>query len=300
MRRLIINADDLGLTAGVNRGIGEAQGEGVVTAATLMAKGRAFDDAVQWLKSRAEFSVGCHVVLLDGEPLLAPELVPTLVDSGAGFRGSVGEFARAVLTGRINADEVAAEAAAQIRKLQQAGLVLSHVDTHKHAHMFPAVLEPLLRAAHACGIRAIRNPYAPSRPLQLSKVARRPQLWTRYAEVQVLRRLGTKFRARIEAQRMVTTDGTFGILGTGALDLELFRAIVGCVPEGTWELVCHPGYNDGDLGQVRTRLRASRQRELEVLMSPEARRIVEERGIQLISYRDLINETASGEPARSN
>jgi predicted glycoside hydrolase/deacetylase ChbG (UPF0249 family) len=86
---------------------------------------------------------------------------------------------------------------------------------------------------------------------------------------------------------MATTDGTFGIVSTGALDWELFRAIIGCIPEGTWELCCHPGYADAGLARVRTRLRAARDREREVLTSPAARAALEEHGIELISYWEL-------------
>jgi predicted glycoside hydrolase/deacetylase ChbG (UPF0249 family) len=84
-----------------------------------------------------------------------------------------------------------------------------------------------------------------------------------------------------------TPDGSFGVVSTGALDLRLFEAIVEAIPDGTWEFVCHPGYNDAELASVRTRLRESRQRELEVLTSAEARQALERRGIQLISYREL-------------
>jgi predicted glycoside hydrolase/deacetylase ChbG (UPF0249 family) len=86
---------------------------------------------------------------------------------------------------------------------------------------------------------------------------------------------------------MRTPDGSFGVLSTGALDLELFKAIVDVIPDGTWEFVCHPGYNDADLASVQTRLRESRKMELDVLISPEARQALDSRGIELISYRDL-------------
>ena len=78
------------------------------------------------------------------------------------------------------------------------------------------------------------------------------------------------------------------VISTGALDLRLFEAIIGCIPEGTWEFVCHPGYNDADLAGVRTRLRESRARELEVLTSADARLVLQQRGIELISFHDLV------------
>src|SRR6202050_436467 len=175
MRRLIVNADDFGFTAGVNRGIVEAHSRGVVTSSTLMANGRAFSDAVQLAGTVPQLSVGCHVVLIDGRPLLDPKTIPSLVDQDEGttrFRDGMGAFAVRALAGRLDPGEIEAEATAQIRKLQAAGIVVSHLDTHKHTHILPRVLRPLLRAASACGVRAMRNPFG---PVHVSVVASRPR-----------------------------------------------------------------------------------------------------------------------------
>jgi len=291
VRRLIINADDFGLTSGINRAIVEAHQHGVVTSATLMATGRAFDEAVKMARTAPQLSIGCHVVLVDGEPLLPAPQVPTLL-AAAGqerhFRNSIGEVAAAALRGRIDPAQVEAEATAQMRKLQTAGLALSHFDTHKHAHMFPAILRPLLRAARACGVRALRNPFAPMKPLAFAHLLRRPRLWKRYSEVTALRRLLDNFRSAAQEEQMLTSDGTFGIDATGALDEQLFEAIVGSVPEGTWEFVCHPGYNDSELNSVRTRLRQSRAQELRVLTSEAARQALQRHGVELISWKQLL------------
>jgi predicted glycoside hydrolase/deacetylase ChbG (UPF0249 family) len=228
---------------------------------------------------------------VDGEPLLPAEQVPTLLASGnqrRHFRSGIGELAAAALRGRIDAAQVEAEATAQIRKLQTAKLTLSHFDTHKHAHMFPSILRPLLRAARACGVRALRNPFAPVKPLAFAHLLRRPRLWKRYSEVTALRRLLDEFRRAVQEEQMLTTDGTFGIVATGALDQRLFEAIVGSIPEGTWEFVCHPGYNDAQLGAVRTRLRGSREQELRVLTSKAAREALERHGVELISWGQLL------------
>lgn len=292
MRRLIINADDLGLTEGVNRGIFECIRRGVVTSATLMANGGAISDAVQTcsaVRRDEAASFGCHVVLVDGAPLCAPESVRTLLAGPKSqiFPSGFGQVAAAVLRGRVNSVELETEVKAQIGALQNAGLRVSHVDSHKHVHLLPQILVPLLRAARTAGVRAVRNPFAPSKPLALAHLARRPHLWKRYTEVKILRNLGNRFRQRVEAEGMVTTDGTFGIVVTGALTLELFEAIVGSIPEGTWEFCCHPGYNDADLGRVKTRLRESRLRELEVLTSDAAHEALNRHGVELISYWDL-------------
>ena len=288
MRRLIVNADDFGLTQGVNRAIVEGHSHGIVTSSTLMANGRAFDDAVQSATSATKLSVGCHVVLVDGSPVFEKKPTATTLsnekfDDGR-FYETLNGFALRLLRGRINVDDIEAEATAQIRKLQAAGIVVSHLDTHKHTHILPRVLRPLLRAARACGVPALRNPFG---PLHMSVVASRPRLWKRFSQVTVLNRLGRSFRKSVTAAGMFTPDGTVGIVATGAMDIPLFESIVKSLPEGTWELVCHPGYNDAELAGIRTRLRDSRIQELQLLTSTEAREILARSGVQLVSYRDL-------------
>ncbi|MFZ0952566.1 MAG: ChbG/HpnK family deacetylase [Candidatus Sulfotelmatobacter sp.] len=291
MRRLIVNADDFGFTSGINRAIVEAHTYGIVTSSTLMASGRAFEEAAHLAASVPRLSVGCHVVLIDGAPVLGADRLPSITTSnsnGSRFRDGLKSFAVRALAGRLNPHEIEIEACAQIRKLQSAGLSVSHVDTHKHTHLFPAVLRPLLRAARACGVRAVRNPFGPSKPLKSSTLLARPGLWTRYAEVKILRTLAAKFREAAKREGFVTPDGTLGVVVTGALDEKLFRGVAAIIPEGTWEFVCHPGYNDADLASARTRLRQSRETELRVLTIPEARQLLLEEGIALISYRDLL------------
>lgn len=286
MRRLIINADDFGFTSGVNRAIVEAHTRGVVTSSTLMAGGKAFAEAVQMANGCPRLSVGCHIVLIDGAPVSNAEALPSLTVGGV-FRDGLKSFAARALAGRMNADEIATEAAAQIRRLQSAGLSVSHVDTHKHTHIFPQILRPVLRAARQCGVKAIRNPFGPRRPFRSSELLARPNLWTRYAEVRVLRRFAGKFSEAVKQEGFATPDGTLGIEVTGTLDETLFEAVAKTIPDGTWEFVCHPGYNHADLAAANTRLRESRETELRVLTLPAAREILEQRGIQLISYREL-------------
>lgn len=258
----------------------------MVTSSTLMANGRAFDEAVQFARTSPQLSVGCHVVLIDGKPVLSGEKIPSLATSNQ-FHDGLKSFAARALTGRIAESEIFAEAAAQIGKIQSAGISVSHVDTHKHTHLFPAILRPVLRAARECGVRAVRNPFGPRLPMRSTQLMRRPNLWTRYAQTRVLGMFARKFRAAVQQEGFATTDGTLGIEVTGTLDERLFHAIAESIPDGTWEFVCHPGYNDADLQRARTRLRESRETELRVLTLPIAREILAQRDIQLISYREL-------------
>lgn len=290
MRRLIVNADDFGFTLGVNEAIVEAHTHGVVTSSTLMANGSAFAEATQLAKTLPQLSVGCHVVLIDGEPILGSERLPSLTTRtpAARFRDGLTTFARRAIAGKMNADEIVAEAEAQIRKIQAAGITVTHFDTHKHTHMFPTILRPLLRAAASCGVRAVRNPFEPSLPLLSRQIVERPNLWVRYFKVRALSRLAGKFREAVKREGFITPDGTLGVVVTGVLDESLFRAIVRSMPQGTWEFVCHPGYNDADLQVCKTRLRESRETELRVLTLPTAREVLSREGIELISYHDLV------------
>jgi chitin disaccharide deacetylase len=291
VRRLIVNADDFGFTAGVNRAIVEAHTHGVVTSSTLMANGPAFRQAAEFAKSLPSLSVGCHVVLTDGEPVVSADRLSSITTDSR-FRDGMATFAARAISGRMSADQIADEATAQIRKIQSAGILVSHFDTHKHTHLFPKILRPLLRAAGACGVHAVRNPFGPRMPMRSSQLLRRPGLWKRSAQLRVLSQFATRFRESVDREGFVTPDGTLGIVVTGALDETLFYEIARSIPEGTWEFVCHPGYNDADLLAGKTRLRESRETELRVLTLPSAREVLSQQGIELISYRDLAHPSS--------
>jgi chitin disaccharide deacetylase len=286
VRRLIINADDFGLTAGINRAIVEAHEHGVVTSATLMANSSAFDNAVELAKYSPNLTIGCHVVLVDGEPLIDPGRLSTLITSrkSTRFRDGLGGLAIRALSRKLDRDQIEAEVTAQIRKLQSHGIEVSHVDTHKHTHMFPAVLAGILRAARTCGVGAIRNPFE---SFAADFVRTQKKLWKRYIQVTTLGSLASPFRRAVAKAGLRTPDGTLGIMVTGSLDARLFEGIADNMPGGTWEFVCHPGYLDDDLRAIPTRLRESRMQELALLTSPETRHALASRGVQLISYRDL-------------
>src|SRR5215470_3303413 len=284
MRRLIVNADDFGLTSGVNRGILEAHSRGIVTSATLMACGRKFDEAASLASKVPDLSVGCHVVLVDGTPMMNPADVPSLVANGDPiFRQSLLHFAGRATAGRLHPGQIEAEITAQIRKLQAAGVHVSHLDSHKHTHMFPAVFKPLLRAAKACGVRAVRNPFEPL-------VFATNGNWKRKFKLRMLRRYQSAFATHLAEAGMKTPDGCIGIVATGGLTLETFTSLVENLPEGTWEFVSHPGYNDAELDSVATRLRDSRNKELAILTSDKVKELVARNGIELISYRQFAEE----------
>jgi hopanoid biosynthesis associated protein HpnK len=279
--RLIINADDFGLTAGVNRAIIELHRAGGLTSTTLMAKAAATDAAIEIARFSPALGVGCHVVLVDGEPALSASELPTLVDSSTGrFHSKLGAFLKRLYLGRIRSAEIEAETAAQIALLKKRGLRLTHIDTHKHTHMFPAVLRPVLRAAKAAGIRTIRNPFEPAWSLRTTPGAP----FMRRTEVRLLRLLEPAFRRIVAEEGFTTTDGAIGVLATGTLDATTVNSLLRNLPPGTWELVSHPGYNDADLARAHTRLLASRETERQALVS-----ISQRNGIELIDFSRLGN-----------
>jgi chitin disaccharide deacetylase len=287
VRRLIFNADDFGLTAGINRSIVEAHTQGVLTSATLMANAPATVEGEELARTHPKLAVGCHVVLLDGEPLTDPSRLSSLVPNGTPkFRTSLGDFAARALYGSLDRDQIESEATAQFRKLQAAGLSLSHFDTHKHAHMFPSVLDAVLRAARICGIPAVRNPFEPAQTFSAILGQGRAR-WKRSSQTRALRLLQPGFSRLVKRSGLRTTDGTVAIAATGSLDAALLSRILKDLPNGTWEFVCHPGYCDDSLRSAHTRLLESREIELQLLTAPETRELLKDSGIHLISYADL-------------
>jgi predicted glycoside hydrolase/deacetylase ChbG (UPF0249 family) len=322
VRKLIVNADDFGLTAGVNRAIIETHAGGVVSSATLMANAAAFDDAVTAARSAPNLSVGCHVVLVDGTPVSPPDAVDTLLAIRSAepdkFYSSLSAFAARATFGGFDRDQLVAETTAQIRKIQAAGLQVTHLDTHKHTHVFPEIFAALLRAARICGVCAIRNPFVPVKAIHARHFKGRRDLWKRYGQVRMLHTFSGQFRQQTKRAGLLTPDGVVGVIETGSLESSgkssgkssakssgessgyssLLRQTLASLPEGTWEFVCHPGYNDADLRAAGTRLLDSRDEERRLLTSAELRQFLDEQKIRVISYREFA-EGPAGTPAET-
>jgi predicted glycoside hydrolase/deacetylase ChbG (UPF0249 family) len=299
MKRLIVNADDFGLTHGVNRAIADCHLRGIVTSTTLMATGFCLDEAAELARQMPRLSVGCHVVLVDGEPVLPPNQVRSLLAPGEDrFYQSIGEVLRAVTVGRFKADEIEAEAGAQMARLREAGVRLSHFDSHKHTHMFPSILRSMLRAASTHGISALRNPFEAPGVVSFDAARHNLKLLTRKTQTTLLRSaLHRRWLNMVSRAGFTTTDGSLGVASTGTLDEEHLRTMLRRMPPGTWELVCHPGLNDDDLARVRTRLRASREIEMNALLKITAGELREQYGAELAAFGE--KSTVSGEETAS-
>lgn len=257
MRKLVVNADDFGFTRDVNRGIVEAHRHGILTATTLMAIGDAFDDAVRLAKETPTLDVGCHLVLVGQAPfpMSIPELVP------------------AVMLGRIRIYETLS---AQVRKIVDAGISPTHLDTHKHTHLLPQVLDAVARVSEEFRIPWVRRPFDfRGQPGGIG--------WKN--ALMHLRSGG--FARTLAKHKCRSTDWFAGFRVTGNYSASTLAAILRALPEGSTEFMCHPGILGSELQQARTRLKQSRQDELAALTSTEVRAAIEEGGIRLSRYREL-------------
>jgi chitin disaccharide deacetylase len=250
-KQLVVNADDFGFTRDVNQGIIEAHQHGILTAATIMANAAAFDDAVRLARENPALDLGAHLVLVGGRSLSANALLPA----------GIPQLLAAIAARRIRIYE---ELSAQVRRMMDAGLRLSHVDTHKHTHLAPPVLDAVARLAEEFKIT-----------------------WVRRATSGGLRLLRARFHRVLARHHCRTTDHFAGFQITGRFRTPELAALIRSLPEGSTEFMCHPGRCTEELRSARTRLKESRQQELAALVAPETRRALEEAGVELVNYRAL-------------
>ena len=294
MKNLIVNADDLGWSEGVNRGIAEAHRRGLVTSTSLLANGWAFDSALAVARSNPELGVGVHLNLSNGAPVANPEQVPSLLNSSREFDGGPETLILRIASRNLELNEVEREWDAQIRRIRDAGITPTHLDGHKHVQMLPGLFQIALRLAKKHNIRAIRISHETSKLRAL--LASGDEQKTSVVLKQGVQARGLKLLAR-DAREMtdhaglVTTDYFCGIAQTGVMTREGLEALLKNLSEGTTELMCHPGYSDEQLRRSDTRLQESRQSELAILTDPRIRKLVAIKGIRLISYQ-LMGEVA--------
>ena len=285
-RNLIVNADDLGWTAGVNRGVAEAHRNGIVTSASLLANGEAVAEAVELARDTSGLGVGVHLNLNDGPPVAPRESVPSLVNDSGEFEGGPDGLLLKIATRGLAMREVEIEWEAQISKVRNAGIEPTHLDGHKHVHMLPGLFEIALRLAKRHGIGAIRVSHEASglRAALSTGASRAGVVLKQGVQARGLKLLARDARDQAERAGVSTADYFCGIAQTGELTKEGVARLLRSLPEGTTELMCHPGYADEALRKTATRLQASRQKEVEILTDTEIRNLVASQGIRLIDY----------------
>ena len=264
-RTLVVNADDLGLTLGVNDGIFHAHDCGILTSASLMANAPAAANAIRGLRNRPALGIGVHLTLVDGAPTLPPDRVPSLVDGDGRFRASWKPFIVACLMGRVSMQDVERELTAQIEWVAFQGIKITHLDAHKHVHLYPPVFAVAVRLAERFGIPVIRVPYEGS-------VADLPLL------------LWAQQDYRLAAARGVDTPQFVGRKMTGVMTASDLECALRRLRPGHTELMVHPGYIDEALRRMPTRLLASREREVELLTSTATTRVIAGEDIVLVPH----------------
>jgi predicted glycoside hydrolase/deacetylase ChbG (UPF0249 family) len=269
LKKLVVNADDFGFTPDVNAGIVEAHHKGILTATTLMANGDAFDDAVALARETPSLDIGCHLVLIQGRSLLTGHELPKTVTQ------LVAALARREL-------RVYDELAAQVRRIERAGIRPSHMDTHKHTHLAPPVLEAVARLASETGALWVRRPF--DFPLSAPRGA--APLLKRLTSGALSTTRG-RFHRVLEKHGCRTTDHFAGFQITGRFRAAELIELLRVIPEGSTEFMCHPGRCTDALRAAPTRLKESRERELEALVAPEVRASMRQNGIELVNYRGL-------------
>jgi predicted glycoside hydrolase/deacetylase ChbG (UPF0249 family) len=294
LKNLIVNADDLGWTDGVNRGIVEAFHHGIVTSTSLLANGAAFAGGVEAARSAPGLGVGVHLNLSDGPPVADRETVTSLLNNDGEFAGGPENLLLRRARRGLSLAEVENEWDAQIQKVRDAGISPTHLDGHKHVHMLPGLFEIALKLAKRHDIGAIRvSLEASSLRAALSSGSKQNAgvVMKQGVQARGLKLLARDAREQAGRAGISTADYFCGIAQTGELTREGMEQFVKSLPDGTTELMCHPGYADAALQKTPTRLQDSRQTELRILTDTGIRNLVASMGIRLIDY-GLIAEEA--------
>jgi hopanoid biosynthesis associated protein HpnK len=274
--RLIVNADDFGISEAVNRGIVDAHDRGIVTSTSIMATGAAFEQAVELARSRPGLAVGVHLVLTEHRPLVGAALVPSLVEADGQFAARVAQLLAKDLRGRISLPEVRLELDAQLTRVRAAGVEISHIDGHQHVHVLPGIAGVVAELAAQHGVAAVRYPAERVRGYMLRSLKHARRL----AEQTALR----LFCESSPLKHLRRSDDFVGFYLGGRLDEANLATLLEDLPSGrTVELMCHPGDEEMRPTQDWAYAWAA---ERDALTSPRIRELVMARGVQLISNRE--------------
>ena len=287
-RRLIVSADDFGLTAAVDRGIVAGVAAGSVTSVGVMANLVGAEAMAELLATDGALSIGVHLNLTTGRPVVAPAEVPSLVDAHGVFH-PLPALARRALAGRVRTDEVRRELAAQIARVRALGATVDHLDSHEHVHLVPPITGVVVGLARTAGVPRMRT----HRPRLLGGGLRsRLGYYTRHPRRIATHALKRLFARRLAAAGIATPDGMVAasLLAepVGGGPAREWERIVATLPAGTWELVVHPADLDvperpgeaGRLGELVER----RAAELAALVAPAFRAVVGAHGVALVPF----------------
>jgi predicted glycoside hydrolase/deacetylase ChbG (UPF0249 family) len=282
LRQLVVNADDLGLTVGVNNGIFDAHDRGILTSASVFANAPATPNAIRRARVRPSLGVGVHLALVDGTPMLPPSRVPSLVEDDGRFHPSWKPLIVACLRGRVALDEVERELTAQIDRIRSEGIRLTHLDAHKHVHAFPPIFSIVARLAERFRIPVVRVPYERWSPVWGDGAQRRTA--RRQALMNAAMLPWARRDYRTASMRGLRAPQFVGRIHTGVLSADSLEGAIRRLRPGVAELMVHPGYVDDALLQTHTRLLSSRAEEVQLLCATNTRKLLLDEQIQLVRH----------------
>jgi len=295
MKLVIFTADDLGICEATNQAINRAFCEGVLTSASLMASGPAFEHAVEEVVApNPRLGVGLHLCLTSGHSVTAPERIPLLVDHRGRFRHGFSSLCRLLISGRAAAlTQIERELSAQFQHLAIAGVIADHVDSHRHFHMIPPIFELVTKLTRQHGCAAVRISHEPLRaPLYLLRPGRLASTMQNLPKKVVLSILARQNRRHVHG--FSVPRSVFGILDSGDMNVAALTRSISNAPEGLIEIITHPGtanaIPDADLDRSDRRFLRSpnREQELQALMNPKLRDWIEHNQISLMRYAELV------------
>lgn len=280
VKRLIVNADDLGLHSLVNRAIFRAHREGIVTSTTILAGGAAFNEAVSGLTQHPDLGVGLHLCLVEQRPVSAPEKIPSLVDAEGRLFASHAVFIRKYLLRKISLADVRVELEAQAEKAANSGLILTHYDSHQHLHLLPGVASLVVEIGKKFGINRVRIS-ADDAWAGLASTS-----WKRRLQGRLVSKLAAKRRRQFAQSGLISTDRFVGFSRGGCLFKSDWLGLIPKLHPGVTEIMVHPGENNVTLDSS-TGWDYHWEEELEALIDPEIKSLLKEHGVQLINFGDL-------------
>ena len=279
MKSLIINGDDFGISSATNLAILRAHREGILTSASLMVNGEAFEEAVALAKANPNLSVGLHLVLVHGKPTLRQAEIPDLVDERGGFSENAVAAGMAYYFRSSFKDQIRKEIEAQIKKFLSTGLPLAHLNGHVNIHVHPTVLGILLDLAARYGVKNIR---LPQEDLFVTLRLDRNRWIEKLIQWTIFETLSFSARRRLKRYGFRNPDQAYGLLEIGRMSEAYLLGLLGRIGEGCFEISFHLGEAPNDWPVFY-----DGRQELAALLSHKVRDKIEQSGLKLISYADL-------------
>lgn len=280
-KKLVVTADDFGLSVEVNEAVEAAHRDGILTAASLMVSAPAAADALARARRLPSLRVGLHLVLVEAWPTLPPELIPDLVGADGLFRSDMGGIGLDLARKPAARRQLAAEITAQFEAYRATGLPLDHVNAHKHFHVHPIIAGAVLRIGRAFGMRALRVPREPRTLLRLAEPGARPRPAFDSAPWAALLAL------RAQRAGLLIPDRTLGLAWSGAMNPVRVAGLLAHLPDGLSELYTHPATSGGFAGEAPGYAYAA---ERDALIAPESRAAATASGATLGGFSDFLGK----------